>query len=414
MPPALRQIKQNNILEDVIDITRPTLTSYQKAILYCVARFTVTTAATKTGKTFSHLWWLFEKAGDPPKIGANYWWVAPVFSQAEIAFNRLRRFLGGHPDFKINQTKLTIELPVGSVIHFKSAQDPDTLYGEDVYAAVFDEFTRAKEAAWIALRTTLTATKGPCKFIGNPKGKKNWGAKLASKARSGELGYKFFKITAYDAVREGILEQSEVDQARRDLPEMAFKELYEAEENEDQANPFGISHIKNCLANLSGNETVAFGVDLAKSVDWAVIVGVDYEGMISYFARWQSDWGQTRRRIIDTIGGLPAQIDSTGVGDPIVEDVQKECPYAEGFHFSRPSKQKLMEGLAADIQRKETSILPGIMQDEAESFEYIYTSNGVYYSAPDGLHDDTVYAHALARKAWRERRGPTMFGKAHR
>lgn len=158
--------------ERVIEIIKPKLTNYQKEIINSEARFTVTTAATKIGKTFSHLWWLFLQAGTAPKVGANYWWVAPVFSQAEIAFNRLKRFLAGHPDFKINQTKLTIQLPNGGVIHFKSAQDPDNLYGEDVYAAVFDEFTRAKEAAWHALRSTLTATGGPCKFIGNAKGRK--------------------------------------------------------------------------------------------------------------------------------------------------------------------------------------------------------------------------------------------------
>ena len=49
--------------ERVIQIIRPRLTAYQQAILQSIARFTVTTASTKIGKTFSHLWWLFEQAG---------------------------------------------------------------------------------------------------------------------------------------------------------------------------------------------------------------------------------------------------------------------------------------------------------------------------------------------------------------
>lgn len=396
-----------------IDIIRPRLTDYQKAIIYCDTRFTVTTAATKTGKTFSHLWWLFEEAGSGTKQGANYWWVAPVFSQAEIAFNRLRRFLSGHPDFKINQTKLTVELPNGAVMHFKSAQDPDTLYGEDVHAVVFDEFTRAKEAAWIALRSTLTATKGKCKFIGNPKGKKNWGAKLAARARSGEPGYQFFKITAYDAVNSGILDAEEIEQAKRDLPEIAFKELYLAEENEDQANPFGISFIKKCLKSISHNEPVCFGIDVAKSHDWTVVQGLDYNGDVCFFERWQSDWGQTRRRIIAIVGSNPAYMDSTGVGDPILEDVQRECPWVEGYHYSQTSKQKLMEGLASAIQNNEISVLEGVEQDEMESFEYIYSKSGVKYSAPEGLHDDCVNAKALALAKFKDRPAPTYFGGAH-
>jgi hypothetical protein len=56
-------------MQSEITITRPKLVPYQKAILNSQARFTVTTAATKIGKTFSHLWWLFEKAHTPPKQG---------------------------------------------------------------------------------------------------------------------------------------------------------------------------------------------------------------------------------------------------------------------------------------------------------------------------------------------------------
>lgn len=60
-----------------LEITRPKLATYQRQILESPARFTVTEAATKIGKTFPHLWWIFEQASDPPKDGANYWWVAP-------------------------------------------------------------------------------------------------------------------------------------------------------------------------------------------------------------------------------------------------------------------------------------------------------------------------------------------------
>jgi len=378
-----------------IQVIRPKLVSYQKAILESQARFTVTTASTKIGKTFSHLWWLFEKSCTPPKPGANYWWVAPVYSQAEIAFNRLKRFCK-HNDFNINLSKLTIQTPQDSVIHFKSAQDPDSLYGEDVYAAVFDEFTRAKELSWHALRSTLTATRGPCKFIGNAKGRKNWGYKLSLKAKSGEPNYEYFKVTAYDAIREGILDLEEVEQAKRDLPKYAFDELYLAEELEDQANPFGISFIQKQVRPISKENPVCFGIDLAKSIDWTVVTGLDKNGHVCVFERWQLDWSQTKERIKNIIGSKPTYIDSTGVGDPIAEDIQKTCGGVEKYVFTSPSKQKLMEGLASSIQTQKVFILDGIMKDELESFEFMYSKTGVKYSAPEGLHDDCVCSLALA------------------
>lgn len=356
---------------DSVEIVKPKFTKYQKEILYCDARFSVTKGATKIGKTFPHLYWLFERAHDQIKKGSNYWWIAPIFPQAKIAFNRMKRtadLLG----YRVNETELFIETDYDSRIWFKGADKPDSLYGEDVFAAVFDEFTRAKEEAWFALRSTLTHTKGPCKFIGNSKGKKNWGHKLWLKAKAGEPGYKAFKVTAYDAVDEGILSLEEVEQAKRDLPKHAFDELYLAEDLDDQANPFGIEFLKSVIAPMSSDRSICYGVDLAKSVDWTVIVGLDAEGCISHFSRWQSDWRQTKERLISIIGSTPALIDSTGVGDPIYEDIKKECIFADGFTFTNRSKQQIMEGLASKIQKKEIRILDGIMYDELESFEYNY------------------------------------------
>lgn len=381
-------------VEDFI-IERPKLTSYQKAILYSTARFTVTKGATKIGKTFPHLFWLFERAHDEKKKGANYWWVAPVHSQAKIAFNRLRRVcvqLG----YRINESELFIETGVDSRIWFKSADNPDNLYGEDVFAVVFDEFTRAKEQAWHAIRSTLTATHGVCKFIGNSKGRKNWGHKLWLKAKNGEPGYEAFKVTAYDAVAEGILTMDEIEQAKRDLPDLAFRELYLAEDLEDQANPFGIKNIASCVKPLSNKPARCFGVDLAKSVDWTVVIGLDDFGQVCVFERFQADWTQTTARVIQIIGNKPANIDSTGVGDPIFEAIKQKCAGALSFKYTQASKQQIMEGLALSIQKGDISVISGVMQDELEAFEFVYSRTGVKYEAQSGMHDDTVNALALA------------------
>lgn len=237
-------------------IEPPKFTKYQLAFLYSVSRFTVVEASTKTGKTFSMIFWLFEYAhgyqnGEKVlnvKPGYNFWWVAPVYSQAKIAFNRLWRVVARSGLYKQNKSELSIETPCGTIITFKTATDPDNLYGEDVYAAVFDEFTRAKQEAWFALRSTLTATKGKCKFIGNYKGNSNWGHQLALKAET-DHNYEYHRITAYDAVDAGILDAEEVEQARRDLPPFMFKALYLAEGDIDQARLISDEKINDLLTN---------------------------------------------------------------------------------------------------------------------------------------------------------------------
>jgi len=383
-----------------VEVERPKLTGYQKRMLYGEERFTITEAGTKVGKTYSHLWWLFEEAHKATKIGSNYWWVAPVYSQCEIAFNRLRRVVGSYGIYQVNISRLSITCPNGSVIHFKSAEKPDNLYGEDVYAAVFDEFTRARKEAWFALRSTLTATNGKCKLIGNAKGKKNWGYLLGAKARAGEPNYAYHRVTAYDAVKEGILSMEEIEQAQKDLPENVFKELYLAEPQEDGSNPFGFEHIRKCVKPLSKEKPLFFGVDLAKKQDWTVIIGLDRNGDIAYFNRFQMDWAITKRECISIIGSSFASIDCTGVGDPIVEDIQRECRNVTGFNYSGGNKkQQLMEGLALSLQQGTISVTEGILQDELEAFEFEYSQRAVKYSAPSGFTDDCVNALALANQS---------------
>lgn len=232
-----------------MEIVPPKLTQYQKKILNSKARFTITEASTKVGKTFSHIIWLYGKAHEGADYhGRNFWWVAPVYNQAKIAFNRLRRYLASTKLYQFNETNLIIYCPNGAEIHFKSAEKPDNLYGEDVYAAVFDEAPRAREESWFALRSTLTSTNAPCKLIGNFGGISNWVHKLKEKAAT-DKNYEYFKITCWDAIAEGIIDEEEVLQAKKDLPEKIFKELYEAEASEDDGQLIANESIMKVFSN---------------------------------------------------------------------------------------------------------------------------------------------------------------------
>jgi hypothetical protein len=401
-----------------IEYTRPFLYSYQTEIVNSPARFTICEASTKVGKTASHIVWIFEQAL-LCKANQSVWWVAPTFAQAKIAYNRLKVQITDKSFYKFNETNLIITLAHGAKIEFKTADKPDNLYGDDVYAFVFDEFTRAREAAWFALRSTVTSTGGKGKFIGNVKGKKNWGHKMAMKAKAGDdPNYAYFKITAYDAAAAGMKTKDgrpfadEIAEAKRDLPESVFKELYLAEASEDGSNPFGFQHIKQCTYEISERPSICYGIDLAKKVDWFVTVGLDQFANTSYFARAQKDWKQTTEDILALPKGAIA-IDSTGVGDPIGEDISSKRDDVELFVFTQRSKQQLIEGLAMAIQKRLISFPEGMITYELEQFEFVHTRTGVKYSAPNGESDDCVMALALAWHKYKEAslsiNGPSVF-----
>jgi len=383
-------------------LTKPRQITYQRPWLYpkqydvnfCPERYSITEASTKSGKTVGALVWLTEQAM-AGKAGRNYWWVAPIYPQAKIAFRRLKRALPQEV-YSANESELTIMLVNGAVIWFKGSEHPDALYGEDVWAAVIDEASRVKEESWHAVRTTLTATGGPIRIIGNVKGRRNWAYKLARRAESGEKDMSYHKITAHDAVEAGVIKADEVEDAKRLLPDSVFRELYLTEPSDDEGNPFGLTAIRTCISPLSNGEPIVFGIDLAKSVDYTVNIGLDRMGTVCRFERFQLPWQETMQRINDAVGKVRTIVDSTGVGDPILEWLQRSGRNVEGYHFSAPSKQQLMEGLAVAIQQHNVKFPDGIIVTELESFEYRYTRTGVQYSAMEGMHDDCVCALALA------------------
>jgi len=313
---------------------RPDLKGYQSEIIDRPERFTITEASTKSGKTVSHIVWLFEQAlfGGAERLievdgkgqvafnnndqqGKEYWWVAPVYSQAEIAYKRLKLFIGDKSLYKENKSKLLITLFNGAEIHFKSAEKPDNLYGSNVYAVVFDEFTRAKKEAWTAIRSTLTTTKGKCKFIGNYKGAQNWGHKLGKKAET-DPEYYYRKIDAYEAVRAGVIDLAEVEQAKKDLPDADFKALYLCQGSIDefilfhQANIYDLftnkyvektsDHKRYLCADLAYYGTDKFVIHVWEGNTLIKIFEFDKSGgkeIISHIERIAEEFGVSRSRI---------------------------------------------------------------------------------------------------------------------
>ena len=268
-----------NVEEYLLEYERPDFYPKQLDAVFDSRRYSWIEASTKAGKTSACIVWIFEQALHG-KEGWNYWWIAPVSGQADIAFRRALRAIP--QDLRAeNQTLKTITLINGAVIWFKSADKPDSLYGEDVYAAVVDEASRTKQDSWFAVRSTLTATRGPIRLIGNVRGRRNWFYENARKAERGDdPNHGYHKITARDAVAAHVLEQEEIDDARKVLPDAVFRELYFAEPSDDQGNPFGLKAIAACVdpTGIAKTVPVVHGLDFAKKQDWTVDIGLDDAG----------------------------------------------------------------------------------------------------------------------------------------
>lgn len=377
-----------------IHLKLPTPYPAQRDAIWCPERYAIIEASTKAGKTLGCLVWLEHLALTATQPG-QYWWVAPVYQQARIAYRRLVRMLPKIAMAKPpSESMLEIHLVNGAIIQFKSAEKPDNLYGDDVRAAVFDEATRAREEAWHALRSTLTATKGPLRIIGNVKGNRNWVYALARAAEAGRPGWRYTKITAYDAVRAGILDAAEIEDARSVLPDDVFRELYLCEPTQHGSNPFG--DYQGAIAPaMSTLPPVVWGFDLARKVDWTVGVGLDRNGHVCRIERWRESWGATAERVAEMTRGRIGYFDATGVGDVVGDMLATRGCTLEGIVWTETTRQNMLEGLATAIQTRRTMFPEGVIADELSEFAYEVSGRNLRYRS-HGAHDDAVCAYAMA------------------
>lgn len=332
-------------------------------------------------------------------------YITPTYQLGKMFFKEICKLL---PEkvYKKNETDLLIDFVTGGSVRFYTGERLDAMRGTKYHLVIIDEasYIPNLEDGWNnSIRPTLTDYKGKAIFLSTPRGK-NYFYSLFM--RGGEPNWESFKFSTYDNPH---IDPTEIDAAAAQLPSVVFKQEYMADPMDNAANPFGSEFINACTKETKG-VAAYYGIDLAKSVDWSVIIGMDKQGNVVHFERFQKDWMQTKETILRLPKNLPIVIDSTGVGDAIVEDLQKKFNQMHGFKFTATSKQQLLEGLSSAIQTKAISYPEGPIKQELEVFEYTFTPTGVRYSAPQGFHDDCVIALALANKCRVEHK---QVGKYH-
>jgi hypothetical protein len=370
----------------------------QREVHAALARFSVLEIGRRWGKTTFGIQLAIDDAVSGRKVGwfaPSYKYLADPVREFERALNPVVR--------RIDRIEKRMELKTDGSIDFWTLEDIDSGRGRSYDRIVVDEagFAPHLLEAWRAsMRATLADRKGRALFLGTPKGTGDF-HRLYLEAEGDTTGeWRAFRI---GSVANPHLDPSEIEAARRMLPAEVFAQEFEGVPAEDGGNPFGLDAIRECIAPMPDTAVECWGVDLAKSQDWTVAVGLDGEGRVCRLDRWQGPWSVTRERLARMIGDKPAQIDSTGVGDPIVEDLRKVCRRAEGFKFTSQSKQQLMEGLQLAIQTREIRFPDGWLRSELEAFGFRYSGRAVSYEATVG-HDDGVCALALAVLARRQRK----------
>jgi phage terminase large subunit-like protein len=395
---------------------------YQQEVLDGMKRFNTICAGTRFGKSRLCAYIALRELLIPNR---RIWVVAPTYDLTKKIYAHLATMMGnaypqllkdGAVRMSDRSGSMRVDFkPIGSWLELKSAENPTSLLGEELDLLIVDECSRIKEEVWTGyLYSRLTSRKGRAVFISTPFGK-NWFYKEWIKGKDPlKPEYASFHYTSLD---NPYFTQEEWDNAKRNLPEQSFKQEHLAVFLDDAASFF--RRVRDVISGKLEDKKIGhyyvMGVDLGKYKDFTVLTVIDRANhhVVAFDRFNQLDWNFQKSRIYEMAkryGGARILIDSTGLGDPIADDLRRMGLAIDDFKYTNKAKEQLLEKLSISIEQKRISYPPiEVMLDELESFGYERTDSGRYkYSAPEGMYDDCVNSLALA--VWPLPERPTSAG----
>ena len=329
------------------------------------------------------------------------WWIGPTFPVASIGWREIKRMVNGVWADK-SETERMLCLPTGGEIWVKSADNPDSLRGEGLDLAIFDECGFTKEAAWDeAIRPALADRRGEAIFISTPKGK-NWFFRLFVDGQdSSKAGWSAHHHPTAD---NPYIPAEDIEEARLSTPDRIFRQEWLAEFMEDAGGVFRgvMAAASGELESPNGCRT-AIGVDWAKHEDFTVlsVLADDPPRLVAWDRFNQIDYAFQLKRLEALCGKWKPEVimaESNAMGEPLVEQLKRSGLPVKGFATTATTKPPLIEDLSLAIEKGELvyPMIPELV-NELQAYEYDTMPSGrMRYGAPDGIHDDCVISLALA------------------
>lgn len=411
----VKGIKPTHKADVLPRLNLPKLHNKQRAFVESKAKRKIVLAGRQSGKTTGTCFLGLDAFLD----GRRVLFVSTSQYQADIFWNYITAWLApllDDPGFKKNETTRVIEFN-GGWLRCKTGRNADVLRGEHCDLLILDECAWLAPAAWYRVAIPmLLKSDGDAVFCTTPN-RKNWIFDLWNKAESekerkgAKSRWATWHFTSYDnphLSREALAELIE------EMPKDDYDQEILAEFLDDAGAVF--HNIRESIVlDRNGkrikdykpyrdkfpNARFIAGLDLAQKHDFTSLMIIDVERrrlvhtfhinkisftlLLEKIRKIVEEWG------IETVF---AEVNSM---ETFIEDMQMAGLPVEGFRTTKYSKPAIIQALQLAFERREIGIIDDpVLIGELASFEGTPGVTGMKYGAPEGMHDDTVMALAIA------------------
>ena len=328
-------------------------------------------------------------------------WGAPVYKQTLDDYRNIDNMLA---PIIANRSKqeMRLELVGGGSIEFHSLDKPDNIRGKKYARFIVNEAAFVPNLLDIRnfiITPTLIDMRGDEYYAGTPKGMNGF---YALYNQAGD-DWQHWKMSSYENPH---VPKDELDQLRNVMTERAFMQEIMAEFLEDGAGIFrsvrAAATSEPLERGIAGRQYV-IGADWARSNDATVFKVMDaLERREVYSDRMlNTDFASQRLRlkaITEKFNNAVVIAEQNSIGQPQIEELQRMGVYVQGFLTTSATKAEIVQSLELAFERGEIRILNDeITINELMAFAGERMPSGMMrYEAPEGMHDDTVIALALA------------------
>lgn len=375
----------------------PSLHRGQRQVWNSPARFNVLACGRRWGKTRLGSVRCLKTASD----GGRAWWVAPSYPVTQVGWRLIRNMAVQIPGTKINLSDKLVTLPNGGSIQVKSANNPDGLRSEGLDFVVLDECAFIRKDAWTEeLRPALMDRKGGAYFISTPKGH-NWFWENWLKGQDGGE----WRSWQFPTSANPYIDKAEIEAARETLPEQIFQQEIMAAFIEDAGSVFRRVMEAATVQAQDGpvdGKSYVMGVDWGKHNDFTVLALVDNDGALVALDRFnQIDYAVQLGRLqamAEKYKPVTIIPERNSIGDPLCEQLLRMGLPIRPFDTTNATKANAIDALALAFERGDIRILSDpVLIGELQAYQAERLPSGMLrYGAPEGMHDDTVMALALA------------------